>query len=268
MMAAVGCSTFGKQAPNDTASGGFEKARLSYRVDTDRLNGRKSQAEGTLVSYNGAPSNKLPANSKASLEIRSPHPDKREGLAQVRVRIESQGESSGVAWLAWWRSAKEELPGLKGAGWTQETWVLDIPQSELRGILGSLRGAGYFYTFAPPHDATLLETELDGTRLTKKWTQVRELDALIYRARTEGRLVSSTKAPSGASGEVGPSVAAYRDALAQEGAAVASDMEPAPNQTHSPTAVPVGHIAPVQTAPGGVQMVRLPPVESAPTRRF
>lgn len=227
----AGCSALGgkKVASNGTPAS-FDKARLSYRIETDRLNGsRRKEAGSKLASFHQAPLHPLPVGAYAMLEVYYPHPDRKAGLAQVRVRIENQQPKSGSKLLSWWSKAKEELPRLAGsAGW-QETWVVDIPQSELKQLVNALGEAGYFYAFAPPHDATLVETELDGTRLTKKWTQVPELDALVHRARTEGRLASSTKvAGTTPLDDPAMSASAYRQLLAQEqGTAVATDLPPA-----------------------------------------
>jgi hypothetical protein len=60
-------------------------------------------------------------------------------------------------------------------------------------IVSRLHTSGYFAGYEKA-EGTEIETELDGSKVSKSWHQIPEMDALVVRVRTEGRLVSSTKA--------------------------------------------------------------------------
>jgi hypothetical protein len=256
LVAMAGCSVFNtKGVPLDSSAGLFDKARLSYQVDTDRINTSAATGrEGRLVSYHQGPAAHLPVNARASVDIRYPHPEKRAGMARVEVRIASHGGSKpadAAAWKRWWLVTRDAVPGLKGDA-TTEIWTLDIPKSELATIVSRLNSSGYFAGYEKS-EGTEIATELDGSKVAKSWHQLPELDTLIVRVRTEGRLVSSSKAPDKPQAkESFASVAFYRSLLAKEkkndstpeGYAVASD------EHDDSRVVPAQH----------VEIVRLPEV--------
>ena len=255
-LAVAGCSALkSRDVPLDASSGLFDEASIRYRVESARINGAlREPREGQLVSYEEPLPGKLPANSTASLEIEYPHPEKKPGYGRVLVRIEGQPRSESAdppAWKRWWSAAASGVPGLKQWNSDKETWVLDLRQGEVSAVIQQLQASGYFDNYEKPAEAAEISTELDGTKLSKGWRQVPALDALIVRVRTEGRLISSTKAPGVGDPSQPPanSVVAYRQMLAEDaGVAVASDDAPQPAQ---PAFVPV--------------IVRLPAVD-APAR--
>jgi hypothetical protein len=237
LAAVAGCSVFKSgNVPLDSSAGLFDKARLRYEVDTDRVNSTAAprRGEGQLVSYQQQATPRLPVNARASVDIRYPHPNKREGMAQVQVRIKSHAgkkSAEAPAWKRWWLSTRDVLPGWNDAGSANETWVLDIPKSELATIVSRLNTSGYFAGYEKS-EGTEIVTELDGSKVAKSWHQVPEIDALVMRVRTEGRLVSSSGARNKPEAkEPFASVAIYRSLLAkdkkiapaEEGFAMATD---------------------------------------------
>ncbi len=195
----TGCSVFkSREVPLDSSAGLFDKAHLSYQVDTDRINTLPAaRGDAQLVSYHESTAPRLPANAQASVDIRYPHPEKREGFAQVRVRIEghaSEKPAGASALTRWLVVTRNQVTGFAKAG-SHEIWTLDIPKSEVAMIVSRLHTSGYFAGYEKA-EGTEIETELDGSKISKSWHQIPEMDALVVRVRTEGRLVSSTKAPA------------------------------------------------------------------------
>src|SRR5262249_34883231 len=123
------------------------------------------------------------------------------GLGQIQVKIDARSQTenpaqpSKSAFRRFWNKTKDELPGLKGAGWTQEVWTLDLPQPELEILVASLRTDGFFTQENATTATTTLSLWLDGNKTSKNWRQVRDLDDLIARVRTDGRLVTSALPP-------------------------------------------------------------------------
>lgn len=246
-LATAGCSALKPEIPLDASAGMFDRASIAYRVEAARINtARPAAREGQLVSYTTAPSAPLPANSVASVQVKYPHPDKKPGAAQVVVRIEDAAGTSAWSWKHWLAVAS----GHRYENRALETWTLDIPHNEVAQIVNGLQTAGYFQDYEKSADAARVETELDGVEMNKSWRQVPELDALIVRVRTEGRLIASLKAPGAYDPAQPPpaSVVAYREMLADDAAvAFASDEPPAK-----------------PASPGGAvpSIVRLPAVDS------
>jgi hypothetical protein len=108
---------------------------------------------------------------------------------------------------------------------------MDIPQEELCQIINDLHTSGYF-TPREKAEGSQIEAQLDGVKSSKSWRQVSQLDALIVRVRTQGRLTSNPKgsAPSLFKGlaTAPSSVLAYRELNKEEGSAVASDRSDSP----------------------------------------
>jgi hypothetical protein len=246
----AGCSAFQGKPLLDSAAGMFDKADVSYRVETARINQHSpqaSRAEGQLVSYQSATERPLPPDALADVQIAFPHPQKREGYAQVTVRLFDASAADTGRMSQWWKSGLK-LTGLSGEGQPQETWMLDIPQNELAGIINDLHNSGFFTSYDKPAEGPQIQTKLDGAKVSKTWRQVPQLDALIVRVRSQGRLLSSPKGEAGDlfQGLAGPtpsSVAVYRKLNEDEGVAIASDADQSP-----------------LTDPAALQVVRLPPV--------
>lgn len=253
--AIAGCSAFSSGKTRlDSSAGMFDKAEVSYRVDAARLNAAP-RPEGQLVSYQPQAVAALPAGSEAEVDIVYPHPEKREGHAQVTVRVfasKNSGEEGRIS--KWWKSGLK-LSGLSSTAAPLEVWTLDVPQNDVAGIINGLHNTGYFTSYEKPAEGAQVETVLDGAKVSKTWRQVPQLDALIVRVRTQGRLISSPKVetpiPShGIAGKTPASVQAYRKLQEEEGTAMVSDLE----QTPFP-------------APAAFQVVRLPPVAPGTIRQ-
>lgn len=253
--AMAGCSAFNRGKPRlDSSAGMFDQAEVSYRVDAARLNAM-SRPEGQLVSYQPDSAAKLPAGAEAEVEIVFPHPDKREGYAEVTVRVfGNKNNSEEGRFSQWWKSGLK-MSGFSASSVALEVWALDVPQNDVAGIINSLHNTGYFTSYDKPAEGVKIETVLDGAKVSKTWRQVPQLDALIVRVRTQGRLLSSPKSETpnlfeSVTSKTPASVQAYRKLHDEEGTAMASDLE----QTPFP-------------APAAFQVVRLPPVDSSTIRR-
>jgi hypothetical protein len=247
--AMAGCSAFQGKPLLDSSAGMFDKAELNYRIETSRIDPAVSRVEGQLVSYQSAAAEKpLPVGFVADVAIAFPHPEKRQGYAQVTVRLfdaGAAGESGGMG--QWWKSGLKGS-GLVGQGKAEEMWRLDIPQNELAGIINDLHNSGFFTSYDKPSEGAQIQTRLDGAKVSKTWRQVPQLDALIVRVRSQGRLLSSPKGEAnnlfqGLAGSAPSSVLAYRKLHEEEGMAVASDLGDSP-----------------LSPPPAFQVVRLPPV--------
>jgi hypothetical protein len=227
---------------------------VSYRVETAKLNAPpRKPVEGQLVSYQPAVENRLPEDAVANVRIAYPHPEKRDGYAQVIVRFERSGKSAQSGRFAkWWHSAKSRWSSSEESC---ETWVLDIPHNELAKLVNDLHNNGFFAGYKTAAEGTQVQAKLNDAKVVSKtWRQVPQLDALIYRVRNEGRRISGPPAkiddavdPFLVRATPGPtpnSVLAYRQLQPDEGYAFITDR----NQV------------PIKRLPA-VQVVRLPPVE-------
>ena len=152
LVALTGCSTFSsRQTASLAPDTSFKKLRATYRADSEHIKAACAAPAraGKLVSFQ-EPVAPLPDDTISTLEIFYPHPDRKPGLALVQVKIEarSQTESpaapSKSAFKRFWNRTRDELPGLKGSGWTQEIWAMDLPHDELERQLAALRADGYF----------------------------------------------------------------------------------------------------------------------------
>jgi hypothetical protein len=167
----------------------------------------------------------LPERSVSQLQVKYPHPQRGAEFAQVRLIIERlpEGVSSGLnpsSKLArWWRTTQDELPGLKGADWYQETWATDIPRAEVESVIALLRKAEYFGDGGALGATVDLSVEMDQKRVHQDWVHIPQLDMLIVRARTHGKLVASVKPPglepSGTT-PASPSAHSYNQIVAKE----------------------------------------------------
>lgn len=257
VLAVAGCSAFKSKKPLlDSSAGMFDKAEVSYRVETARLNAPpRKAAEGQLVSYQPALENRLPDGTTANVQIIYPHPEKREGYARVVVRFERTNDPADAGRIRkWWQSTVSR--------WSDndaecETWALDIPHNEFTKVVNDLHNTGFFTAYRTAAEGTQVQAKLDDAKLvSKSWRQVPQLDALIYRVRFEGKKIFGPPVkideavdPFVAGQPTPNSVLAYRALEAQEGVAVISDKEE------------------VAQRPAPLQIVRLPAVEGAPRYR-
>jgi hypothetical protein len=256
---AAGCAALKGSKPRlDSSAGMFDRAEVSYRVEASRINRlqpRASGVEGQLVSYQPPLDMRLPQNAFADVQIAFPHPDKREGYAQVTVRVVTPPGQEPAEGGNWWSKSVFNFSALKRKDAVLETWVLDLPQNELSAIINDLHNSGYFTRYDKTAAGAQIQTQLDGAKVSKTWRQVPQLDALVVRVRTQGRLLSNPKGSAsnlfqGLAGPAPSSVRVYRELHKDEAVAMASDR----------------HDAPLAAAPA-FQVVRLPPVGAATMRR-
>ncbi|MGE0607848.1 MAG: hypothetical protein AB7O62_12210 [Pirellulales bacterium] len=233
LIGTTGCSTMSAwRAVSSEPAGAFKKLRVTYRADSEQIKAACAAppSEGQLVSYQ-EPATPLPDNTISTLEIVYPHPNGVPGMALVQVKIEARGQTenpaqpSSSAFKRFWNRTRDELPGLKGTGWTQERWVVDMPREDVERLVASLRSQGYFTKDKVATATTSLAATIDGTKTNKRWRQTRELDELITHVRTDGRLVSSAVPPKAGLGQDNPTLArlkkattlqAYRDLLSRD----------------------------------------------------
>lgn len=231
----AGCSTFGsRQAATVGPPDSFKKLRLTYRADSEHVKAACAapSREGKLVSYQEAAA-PLPDDTISTLEIFYPHPDRKPGLGLVQIKIEARSQAenpaqpSKSAFKRFWNQTRNELPGLKGSGLTQELWAVDMSQEDLAKLLAALRKDGYFDADDATSATTTMTLSIDGKKTNKNWRQVRELDEIVSHVRSDGRLLTSAMPPSSPGAKGGSTMArlkrmttlqAYKDLLARDGA--------------------------------------------------
>ena len=194
----AGCSSLGGRTPvSRSASAPYETAKLAYRTGSDRLN-LLTAAEppgGQLVSYQQTGLSPVPEFTESTLQIAYPHPGGRAGYALVTVVFDAQpdGASSGFGPASIWKkitgSSSDEGQPADQRFLFRETWTMDIPRWQLDRILAKLREQNYFRKAKVTSANALLATEIDGARFGKDVKELPELDSIIVRIRSQGRLV-------------------------------------------------------------------------------
>lgn len=189
---AAGCSALtGGRTQIDSASGLFDKAKITYRSDFPGLQAPPAAASGAqLASYTPASQADAARNCRGTLEIVYPHPDGRPGLALARVVIgaePAQKKPSGWRRVIPWPQPRDESG--------QETYSIDIPRGELDHIVGKLQQTGYFEKSSSSQRASDLTAQIDGGAVRRSWDRVPELDALLAHVCASGRsaLASQTQ---------------------------------------------------------------------------
>lgn len=196
----VGCANRSQQMPLDASAGLYDRATLEYRLDAGRLNSPLAVAriEGQLVSYDQLASPPVADHCIGTLKIQYPHPEGRLSAARVTLEVVAQAHASAAAAganVTWWR---RWLPGGSSPAThpaASEVWQLDIPKGELDALVARLQGQGFFEAAAPAGSGVQLSLNLNAAHLSKPWTPVPELDTLMLRARSQGRLVNYTRDP-------------------------------------------------------------------------
>ena len=259
VLSSAGCSALpSRDAPIGAAATMYNRVELNYRAETSRINVLAAAAHGDarLVSYQTAAPSYLPDGALATVRIRYPHPDKsKPGFAAIRVDLEGSPDGKVTAveetslWKRWWQSTREEMPGLKGAGWVHETWTVDLPRDELDRLVAGLRRDDFFGERSASAPSSHLLAEVDGLSRRKDWNQLPELDAVLLRVRGEGKLTTSTGPAKGTAES--PTAKSYRDMLtrmtkSKEATARSRPVTPAPA---TPAAV-------AQTPPAPASAVR------------
>lgn len=168
----------GVGAPSATAQvtapqGAAPAIKLTYRTPSDRLNVGGTQ----LAAFRAGGQPPLAACSTTTLALVSPHPRGRAGFAEATIVTR---------------------PDVAGQAGMSEVWVLDVPQWQAEAIVAKLRAAAFFERSKALGSEIFLAAEVGPEKISKNFRAVPELDALILRSRTEGRLVFSTLSTVGA----------------------------------------------------------------------
>lgn len=239
----AGCSLLGRTdaEPAPTAS---RSVRLTYRSDTDRLNVRGGAVSNAFTGYQ--PGSLLPNCAIATLNVVSPHPDGKPGLALVTVVFHPAGDSSAMASDSILKrltgqSADEALKAQPGSG-PHEVWVLDAPQWQVDAIASKIKSQGFFRRSKVLDAEIFLAAQIDNQAQAKNAKALSELDALVLRARMEGKLASG-------------------GGLSIPAASLASLP---PNAHGGPGTPPAMNGAPWQNAPPIVPPANMPPGSSYP----
>lgn len=189
---AAGCSALtGGRTQIDSASGLFDKAKITYRTDFPGMKAPPVSASGAqLASYTPAGQAEAARNCRGTLEIIYPHPDGRPGLALARVVIGAEpvrAKPTGWRRVIPWPQPRDDSG--------QETYAIDIPRAELDHIVGKLQQTGYFEKTSKSQRTSDLAAQIDGGAVRRSWDHVPELDALLAHICASGRsaLASQTQ---------------------------------------------------------------------------
>ena len=182
------------------------KLQLTYRTDTDRLNGVGSFADVPFVSRQQPMRKKsISGGSIGFLHIVYPHPNGRTDVGQAKLFISTAGTGSAVVSHSIWTTIQNRFSGedptdVDAAGSILEVWTMDIPQSQLEGIAAKLKKLGFFRkrvkVLSP--DVYLAAQINNDLALGKNYPSVAVLDALILQLRGRGgHLVYARNSSSG-----------------------------------------------------------------------
>ncbi len=242
-----------QKVPLDASAGFYESGAIVYRLDAGQLAQPLDVArvDGQKVSYEQFASSPLADQSIGTLSITYPHPGGRAGCAQARFALDS-APTMPSATSALNPFAKKS-PGAQTMaskatpqGEIHEVWVLDIPSTESDQYFKLLAAQSFYNTERPEAKGARLTVTVNGSRATKNWDQLAELNALIQRVRRQGQLVAYSRPAALAGVAESPitSVRAYHDLLAQTGTAdAAATAQVAANPFSMQPAVNVGAVA-------------------------
>ncbi|MEX2113819.1 MAG: hypothetical protein WD845_11575 [Pirellulales bacterium] len=248
--------------------GNYQSASITYRIEQ---NVPSRGAGGPAWVKNLVGRADLPTERRITmLAVRYPHPAGRAGYARLECIVAAAptggaGNSQPPGWLERiGKLADDGLPGIALAEGIHEAMGLDVPVSELSGVLARLEqsqpGAIAAQRGGARQQVVQVSYELNGAAQPPRTARVAELDQLIARVRRDGSLISHTS--SVAESLVSPPAETIASAPA-----TISTMPAA--QPAAPVVValaggaiqPASHQEPLVASPPTVQ--RLPPVESA-----
>ena len=181
----------------------YEKVRLTYRTDSDRLNAESSASTVAPASYQPNWMRPLPSCSIGIANIQYPHPMGRPNVGQAKVIFCAAGVDSAVVSRSmlkqiqsYWFDEAEQAD----ANSVLEVWTMDIPKHQLDTVVGKLQNSLFFRkkvrTLNPE---VFLSAQIDdGIAVGKNCKPVLALDAFIIRVRREGQLMYAPR-PSGPS---------------------------------------------------------------------
>ncbi len=217
-----GCSLLPKpKVPLDAATGFYQSASLSYRLDAGRLQQPLDVAriEGQGLRFEQVASSPLPDQSIGVLSITYPHPNGRAGFALARFTLDSGAAKSGAK-SSWNPFAKTSDPKVTTSpGEIHEEWVLDVPSGESDQIFKLVCSESFFNNQHPGAIGTQLTVNINGRSVQKNWEQIAELNTLVQRVRRDGQLIAFTRPATapGAPATQFTSTKAYSELLAKSG---------------------------------------------------
>jgi len=227
----------------------FDEVSIAYRIESDRVNLAAAGDSGPsqMVSFQQPSAGLLPSVTTTTLQIQHPHPDGIPGYARARVVVRAGAAEESKGGSIWGRiigRSDEKDAGSQNAQ-IVEAWLLDIPAWQVDGIMKKLQKQNFFRRAKVLDPDAFLTVRADGAGFGKKYHSLPELDALILRARREGR--PAVRPPYGpAQPTVGPAQAAYGPTQPTYGPAQA---------VYGPTQPPYG---PGQPASGPTQPTYAP----------
>ncbi len=215
-----------QKMPLDVASGLYDDAALTYRLDAGKLGQPLDvvRVEGQRVSYEQVASSPLAEESIGTLSVAYPHPLKGADAALARFMLDSapaESKSKPTPWnpLAAQDTSQSAAPTTVAGSQPEvhETWELDITHQELDALFKQITSVGFYQLDRP--GPTRLTVKLNGRQQSKDWEQIPALNLLIQRIRSQGRLVAYAR-PAGSVGSATASIAstqAYAQFLAGTG---------------------------------------------------
>lgn len=273
----AGCRSARHQTDSaDLLARAYDKAKLEYKIDAGKLNVpiELARIEGQAVSYDHLGTMPLPDQAVGTLTLEYPHPDKHVGFVKARLEIRSSNPESLQAandskrwWNVWSKSKRQAATDDPQA--VVEVWEVDIPRTELDGVLAQLNRQGYFDKEVSGSGGVELDVKVGPRESTKRWQQVAELDALMLRARGQGRLVAYQR-PHAPPSAPPSAVLAYQDwqqgpagVVPQTGAPaqppmVAALPAPATNMPPAPYAAAVPYVVAAQAAGNPTEAIGTP----------
>ena len=200
------------------ASGAYEAVHITYQQSAGQFPRPTEAASGVQHALFTVP---VPATERTSgpvkvrtLSLQYPHPAGRVGFALAELIIEksvaadaasrqtpTSGGASEPAKSASWLSRFndmlcENLPGVVFISGVEEAWALDISMAEVDSIVQALDAQGYFADAVPagavgfPAGGPMLAARVNGLDIQRQWRSASELNQLVWRVRSEGKLVS------------------------------------------------------------------------------
>lgn len=257
----AGCSWLpARKVPLDAATGFYQSASLTYRLDAGKLQQPLDVAcvEGQTVRYEQVASSPLADQSIGTLSIIYPHPAGRGGFAQTKFTLDSSPAKPKTApnHNPFSKKPPQPIPAVATSQVEiHEAWALDIPSGESDQYFKLLSSQNFFNTERPAPVGAQLTVNINGREVHKNWDPIVELNALVQRVRREGQLVSYVRPPVPAGSPHGQitSTKAYSDMLAKSGAADASTLAGSPADSAFSMAQPPTNPSIVARLPGAVR---------------
>jgi hypothetical protein len=185
------------KVPLDAATGFYQEASLTYRLDAGKLEQPLdvTRIDGVTVSYEQVASSPLGDQSIGTLSIAYPHPAGRAGYALVKFSLESNPTKpkESKSWNPFKKPAKDSWPPTalsSSQPEVHESWQLDIPSGESDQFFKIISSQGFYQTQKPNSVGAHLTVKINGKEVRKNWDQIAELNALVQRVRREGQLIS------------------------------------------------------------------------------